>query len=303
MTFLSILGAIVAAIALVHVKVKVSSVLVHHATHGKGLKNPLGNRVIAEAMSILVLSTPFAEYKRVHDKHHPISSFASMRDEEAYYLYKLGFQPGTPHAHLWRVFWRTLWSPCFHIHMIMQRLHLNFGYNGSLWRRVITWGFWLSVVASAAYASVLPGLLVGVLLPLLVGGNIASFLELASRHRWLVTPPAGARRQFALSHGRFLAPMPPKSKNLMIWVRWLQLVLMAVIARLTVVPTDLVWHIAHHIGLQPALRDQPAWTDAASAYSALFWLDQGLKVQAHNSILGAIDAWFIALAAEAPIQP
>jgi hypothetical protein len=296
---LSVLGQTIGTIGLVHAKVKISSVLVHYATHGKGLKQPMLSRALAEAMSIFVLSTPFKEYKRVHDGHHRNSSFASMADEEARYLFDLGFRPGTPQADLWRTFWQTLWSPSFHAKAISVRLRQNF-VREPLARAFAAWAFWLAVLSGTAYAGWLPALLLGVLVPIFIGGNIGSFLELVSRHRWLVTPEKGVRRQFALSHGRFLAPIPPaRGAGARVWMRWMMDVIASAMGRLMVVPGDLNWHIAHHIGLAPAVRHaQPPWTDAASAYSAQYWSDEHLRTQSHESILQAVGSWFGALEAE-----
>lgn len=299
---LSIVGLAAGAVGLIHAKVKISSVLVHHATHGKGLQQPTANRMLAEGMSILVVSTPFKEYKRVHDGHHRNSSFASVTDEEALYLFDLGFRPGRSQAELWRTFWRTLRSPRFHARAISTRLRQNFA-QGPLARLVAAWMFWAAVLSGAAMFGWLWPLMLGVLVPIFIGGNIGSFLELASRHRWLVTPKAGARRQFALSHGRFLTPKPPE-KDASVWayVCWWLDVLVASMSRLMVIPGDLNWHIAHHIGLLPAMPHRPPpWTDAASAYSMQFWDDAQLKSQSHGSILQAVGAWFVALEAETPI--
>lgn len=296
---LSAIGLAVGTIGLVHAKVKISSVLVHHATHGKGFKRPKINRILAETMSILVLSTPFKEYKRVHDGHHRNSTFASIEDEEARYLFDLGFQPGTPQAELWRTFYRTLWSPRFHAASILTRLRQNF-VRGPLARAVAAWAFWITVLSAATWSGWLLSLLLGVLVPILVGGNIGSFLELASRHRWLVTPESGARRQFALSHGRLLVPRAlEEGAGTRARMRWLMDVFVALMSRLMVVPGDLNWHIAHHIGLIPAVKHkQPPWTDAASAYSKQFWDDEQVRSQSYGSILQAVGAWFAALEVE-----
>lgn len=295
---LSALGLLVASIGVVHAKVKISSVLVHHATHGKGLKDAKANRLMAEALSVIALTTPFDEYKRVHNIHHG-KRFAGMEDEEALFLNGLGFRPGVPREQLWKIFWKTLFSPRFHFALTKARLAANFT-QATAWHNAAAWGVWGAAVAAATAAGVLPGFIVGFLVPLMVGGNIGSFLELASRHRWMVTPDVEKRRQFELSHGRFTAPEPPaEGASIGAWMAWGVRVAGATVARLTVVPTDLNWHIAHHIGLKrPEGMTTPAWSDAALAHSFDIHADAALAGQSHASILAAIDAWFSALEKE-----
>jgi len=297
---LSAIGLAASAVALVHAKVKISAVLVHHATHGKGLEDRRGNRLMAEALSAIALTMPFEEYKRVHEIHHRTSTFAGMCDEEAVFLYGLGFRRGSKREDLWKTFWATMFSPRFHATQSVARLGANF-VQGSPLRVAGVWGLWASLLAAAVGADVLPGLVLGVVAPVMVGGNIGSFLELVSRHRWMVSAEPGRPRQLDLSHGRFTAPMPPDAGSAWEWAKWGFRVAVSTLARLTVVPTDLGWHIAHHAGLKrPQWMKTPAWTDAASAYSWHLYRDQSLAYQSYPSILAAADAWFTALEMEAP---
>jgi fatty acid desaturase len=301
---LSAIGLAVSTIALVHAKVKISSVLVHHATHGKLLKNRTANRLVAEAFSTLALTAPFDEYKRIHMIHHTKGTFAGHNDEEARFLHGLGFRPGVKHELLWHLFWATLVSPRFHAKVTMGRLRDNF-IQGHPVRNGAAWATWTAIIAAAACAQMLPGLFLGVVLPLVIGGNIGSFLELVSRHRWMIATPMDLRRQFELSHGRFPVAMPPETDaEPRRWMAWTARIAAATLVRLTVVPSDLAWHISHHTGLRPkAGMDVPPWSDATLAYSDAIHQDAELAAQSHTSILAAVDAWFSALAKEAPSQP
>lgn len=300
---LSAIGLAVATVAFVHAKVKISSVLVHHATHGKLLKNRTANRLVAEAFSILALTTPFDEYRRIHVVHHAKGTFAGHDDEEARFLHGLGFQPGMKREQLWRRFWATLVSPRFHARATLGRLKDNF-IHGRPARIGVAWATWGAIIAVAAGAQMLPGLFLGVMLPLMIGGNIGSFLELVSRHRWMIDTPMDLRRQFELSHGRFPAAMPPEAgASGRQWMGWMGRIAAATLARLTVVPSDLAWHISHHTGMRAKEGMQvPAWSDAALAYSDAIRQDAELTAQSHITILGAVDAWFAALEKEAPAR-
>jgi hypothetical protein len=306
---LHLLGWLAAVLLFAHIKVKASAVLIHHATH-RQLLHPRWmsdaarlrlNRGVAEFIGILSLSAPFDIYKKGednqggHDAHHAYKSFATLRDDEARGLYALGFRPGTSRADLWRLFWRTLFSPGFHAREAARRIKANVGAGG--WQRRWTAGaIWVSMTAAAAVAQVLPGFLLGCVLPLLAAGNVASFLELVSRHRWLVDTVDPRRRHHELSHGRFQGAMPPDEGALLAWLGWVACMVMALVGRITVVPGDLAWHIAHHIGLERLeTQGPPAWVDAASSYSALFWRDEALSSQSHATLASAIDAWFVAL--------
>lgn len=72
-------------------------------------------------------------------------------------------------------------------------------------------GFWGGLGVAPAAGGWLGGLLLGGLAPLIVGGNIAGLLELASEHRHLLSGPEGRERHAALRHGRnLLGWVPPE---------------------------------------------------------------------------------------------
>lgn len=292
-----------AAIGLGHVKAKGQSALGHYATHYQLLRNPQANRIVGELIGVLAMNTPFEIYRSGadgqsgHVGHHRRSRFAGPDDEETQYVLDLGFKPGMTREALWRNFYGTMFSPRFHWRQSARRVKLTFS-SGPWWRVLAAWLAWGGAAVAATLSGLLPALLLGVVLPLLVVGNGASLAEQCAEHRWLVSVPEGENREFALSHGRFFAPMPPDDHSPLAWLKFWWRVLKALLARILVVQTDLAWHISHHIGLDRKVSGMVPWADAAQAYSPMFWDDDQLAMQSHTSLHNAIDAWFIALAAE-----
>jgi hypothetical protein len=201
---------------------------------------------------------------------------------------------------------------------------MNFA-SGPAWRRVFVWAFWGGIVTFATAAGLLGAFLIGVMVPLLIGGNHGSLVELVSRHRWMITPKSdGRHRQDELSHGRFPAPeIPPQGSPWMAYMSWIGSIFVAIITRL-VVPADLAWHHAHHDGVKPDKarlaqslwsklpvwrgakesvlkanpRPTPAWCDAATAFSYSLEGENAAASRNYPSIAQTIDQWFGDLAAE-----
>jgi len=285
-------------------KVRGSSVLLHHATHGLGFANKRLNRLAGEWAGIVTLSgAGFDEYRRVHSRHHAHASFAQRGlDEEAEGLFELGFQPGRSQRTLWRTFWLTQVNPVWHAQQSWARLRSNF-FDGPVLRRVAAWALWGGAGTSAAAAGWLPGFLGGVVAPLLLVGNIASYWELTSRHIWMVTSAhEGRARQLDLSHGRLMVPMPPAHWGLKSTFNFIASVAAKAVARWAVVPADLAFHFAHHAGWDRRPHGAPpAWADAALAYSDQLRADPEIATQIHTSLRAALGAWFARLEKEAPV--
>lgn len=284
-----------------HLKVKGSSVLVHMlGSHRKGLDDPKANRIAAEGVGILTLNIDSEAYRAEHGLHHGLRSFARPHaDPDATLIHDLGFRPGVPLSRLRRLVWWTMVSPRFHLRLGKARLRGVFAAGPPL-RIAAAWVFWGALLIGAAAGGWLLPLLLGFVLPLLVFGNIGSFLELASEHVWGIEAPEGRARQAQLSHARLPGAMPPKGRNALAWAAWMLQMTWAAFSRFAVVPGDLPHHDAHHIGERPALQlDRHAWTNAAAEFSPSLWADADHPRNAVASIGQAIERWLVALAAEA----
>lgn len=295
-----------ASLALARAKLNASAVGVHYlGDHNQGFDNPKHTRFMAEAIGMTTLSTTADAYKETHGKHHPYDTFATLADPDARLMWDLGFRPGMDCAKLKRHFWLTLISPRLHGPMTWARLKLNFGADQPTWRRLMAWGWWGSLVAAAAAGGWLAALLLGLVTPLLVGGNITSFVELASEHKWLLRyPEGGAERQFALSHGRNPLPPPPdEGAPWWQWLAWVVRLLMAALSKVLFLPEDQSRHEGHHIWQQAELKlAKHGWTNAALEYSPRLYRDPKLAAQRYGSVLEAVYAWLEALSKEPPMK-
>jgi fatty acid desaturase len=292
-----------AGVLAAHAKVAGSAVIVHHATHARLNRNAGLNRWIAEAVSIVTLGIGFDEYRRVHGRHHGSRTFARPGpDEEAQALVVLGFAPGEPEAVLWRRFWLTPLNPLWHLRSSWARLRANF-ISRPPRRRVAAWVSWGSAVAGAAALGVVPGL-AGAVATMLVAGNIGSYLEQVSRHSWAVpTESEGLARQLELANWRLPSPHPPARWTLGSTLRFAGSVFLKALTRISVCCGDLTHHAAHHLGWDARVPGHdPAWADTAQAYSERLRADPALHAHVHGSLLGAVGAWFRALAKAPPLS-
>ncbi len=292
---LGLTAALAASLMAARLRVTGSAFLIHHmGSHSR--KSDTRSRHIAEWVGIATLSASAEAYEAAHIKPHHGQVFATLADPDAAFLHGHGFRPGTPYDKLWLLFWWTLVSPRFHTQLTLARLRSVF-LEGPLWRQRAAPWFWGSVLALASCFGALPGFLLAFVTPLLLLGNIAAFLELASEHVWLTCldlPPKQRHRQ--LSHGRHLGVMPPQQSqryNPVAWAWWLARTALAAALRATVLGGDLSWHHRHHTG-----GAVDGWKDATQAYSAEFWNDKSEQQHAVASIGEAIARWFRSLSAQ-----
>lgn len=294
---LAALGGLSAgAVMLAHVKSKGSSVLLHHATHGRLHPDRRLNRLLGEAAGIVSLSIGFVPYRQIHGKHHGYPSFAQPGlDSEADELIALGFHACRSKRELWRLFWSVPLSPLWQLRAAWNRLEANF-LRGHPLRRLAAGVFWGGAGGAAAAVGWLPAF-AGAVTVLLVAGNVGSYLELVSRHAWGITPPeVGRDRQLALSRWRLPSPELPQRWTPASALTFAGDVLLQAVVRFGALQADLTHHAGHHLawdaGGDPR---QPAWADAALAYSDRLRADPALRAHVYGSLQEAVDAWFDAL--------
>lgn len=305
--------AAAAALGAMHLKVKGSSVLVHMlGSHRMGLGNDRVNLFLAEAVGVLTLNISVNAYRSEHMRHHALATFADPTgeapDPDAAFIASLGFLPGMSERALWGRFVLTLVSPQLHWPMTRARLAGVFLHGPPL-RRAAAALFWGGLAGAAASGGWLAPLLLGFVLPLLLWGNMGSFLELASEHAWGIREPKGRQRQAELSHARLPGAPPPSSCVPTAWLVWGARMALAAMARFTVLPGDLTHHDAHHVGLRPALKlDRHGWTNAAHEFSPALWADEARDTAENPApsrhrvagVLPAVARWFAKLSAERP---
>lgn len=275
------LGLLVSLMLAAHAKVKTASVIVHHTGHGQGPLPVWLGRPAVELLGILALVQPVEVYRSEHRLHHRYRSFARPEfDPDAALIVHWGFFVGMTVEEGWRTVRRTLMSPRVHAELIVGRLRHNFTVSAAGTRRaLVAWLLW-GMIGLAALATQTLGAIAIYLLLSMIAGNIASMLELLSRHLWLIEGFDDAERQRALSNLRL-----PESSEATPWLKRL----FGALDRHVVYPLDLAWHGLHHLAkdVRP-YRDQPAWSNPDDAHAPHI---ESSGLIRHRSSLAAIRYW------------
>jgi hypothetical protein len=290
-----------ALLALIRSRVLGASVLGHYfSSHGTRVGSRHTSAVVAELAAVVAMNIGAVAYADSHRKHHGLKTFATLADPDALFLYNLGFRPGRSLKALRGLFFLTLFSWRLHGPMAWSRLKATFGAQQPAWRRLAAFGYWGALVVLAAASDHLTGLLTLLALGLGVGAQAASFIQLCSEHRWMISAPQGMQRQRQLSHARTLIgwlPLPGAC-----WWRWLGVpigLLAAVLVRATIWVGDLAAHDRHHLQMKPQLGiDQVGWTNSTYEFAD----DQHEPRNHFASLRSPIDAWLQALSQEAPVD-
>ena len=247
------------------------STVVHQCIHNRFSAQRRWNMLLAEFLTLLVLTPNAREYQREHfGQHHRIGTFTTARDPSAIFLMDAGFRPGlTPRAY-WRVLLANCLSPAFHGRFLLKRLHSNL-VSATPMRRL---GALLYLAAWSAPVFLLDGgawvVLLAFLVPIVPLYQSSVLLEFISEHAWLVPiDEADARtKKFHGTHswGRFCgSPLPdpslPSYRRALAWTTWLGATLLYHLpVRLMILPGDLPQHDFHHRN-----PNTQHWTAAAYA--------------------------------------
>lgn len=301
---LNLSGLAVASFGLARAKLAGSAVLIHFiGAHRQGFGDRDLDEVLAAVIGIATMNPTAEAYAAAHRLHHANDTFATLADPDARLLYDLGLRPGRSYRALLGCFYTAPLRWALHGPMTWARLVHTFGPAQPRWRRATAFVLWGGLAAAALAGGWFGALLLGAVLPLLMGGNVAAFIELASRHRFLITGPTGRDRQRDLSHGRHLLAWWPGAGAP--WWRWALLplsLLAAVVARLVILPGDLGLHDRHHTAAPVTRRlARWSWTNATYAYGHLPEKDVA-RVSGHvTSIRAAVHGWLHDLSLEAPL--
>ncbi|MDD9855646.1 MAG: fatty acid desaturase [Gammaproteobacteria bacterium] len=101
---------------------KFQVVYLHHIVHNALFDRRNVNHFLGDMIVGTVLVQNLSEYAHSHIQHHSPNVFTMEADDDAAFLYKLGFKPGTSVKRLWgRLFW-TFVSPYFHFVFLKSRI-------------------------------------------------------------------------------------------------------------------------------------------------------------------------------------
>lgn len=225
--------------------------LVHHASHGRLLRNPRANDFFGELLSLLAVISPLTIYRAFHNKHH--SGLGGEADPDLRFIASLGLQPGLTVREYWQRFWVTLLSPRFHAIYLLARLKENF-LRAPASRRLASGLFALALLGAAAVTGLWLEFALGYLLPITILTQMSAWAGLLGLHQWV--PARGAQSKRAalasLTSGRFVgepAPAPslrgwPRARA---WIGWtVRTGTVHLFQKLAVVPGELASHDWHH---------------------------------------------------------
>ncbi len=267
---------------------KMQVVYGHHCVHRVFVRgHPAGNEFLLRALTTFLLVQNGAEYRRDHLGHHNRSLFTTVRDADAAFLHRLGFQPGTRRGVLWRrLLLGTLLSPRFHGLFLAARLGSCLMRQPPAWRLAAAAWTGLLTAGLAALAGWWQAALV-VWVPMFFLYHHSALLQFLTEHAWLVSgeAPRSVDAYAERCWGRFLGdpcPAPGRHRGLAwlgAWTRWwLRLLLLHAPVRVACLVGDLPAHDWHHlcgfIG-----DDTAAWPGAIHARQAAIDRGRSLRME------------------------
>lgn len=231
---------------------QLSTVVNHYAGgHSKVVNNQKVDRILAQLLSIFCLTTPTEIFSEYHSLgHHDFKKLSTLEDPDMLTMVKWKFLPGMPKEYYWSLLRQLIISPKWHLSVLQGRLRSNILDNEvSILRRLGAILFCFTLLVSVTVTDSWLGFIIGWLLPLTVGFQIAFLLELVTKHLWgLAQKPDMPEKLYyeSKSFGRYLGKQPPFGENFTSWLVWVLGMIGDCILRIVVIPADLVVHDYHH---------------------------------------------------------
>ncbi|SMC76015.1 fatty acid desaturase [Rhizobium sp. RU36D] len=220
--------------------------------------------VIQDVASIFSITRNGEDYAHDHDKHHDVKNLGTERDPDGADMKADGFWTGVFRTK--RDFYTklalTLFNPVWHIKKLGARLHSNL-LRGSWPRRAAALAM-LTVLVGSAFILPLPAWLAAIALPWTVMYNMASLLQVLTKHTY--GHKGGAPKlqdQARRCHERIAYHLMPKGAEAtpLAWLAWVaQIAFIDVPARLAVLDRSMAGHGWHHLAW-PADRKFDDWTN------------------------------------------
>lgn len=209
--------------------------------HGNLSRKQWVNHLIADFASVVTLSIGREAYRKEHGvDHHNPDKLGTLKDPDLRWWHYWGFVPGKPVEYYWRQFFLTLVNLKYYGVYLLVRLKANF-IDAPNYRKAISLGWWASLITLAFTFHALPTLLIGYVLPVIVGMGISALCQGLSEHRWLYQ---GANEDKTFP--RLLEIELPASCNPMEWIQFIVLAGFYLYWQTAVLSTDLALHQLHH---------------------------------------------------------
>jgi fatty acid desaturase len=265
----------------------------HAAAHGTFSKSSWINRMVGDAVSLLMLVLPHSNYRHSHcvDHHSPKTFCSPDKDPDGSFLFWMGLRPGTPKGKLWHRLLLGLVSPRVHLVFLAARLRANLLRSG--WRRSAVSLAYLTVLAYLAVRFGWATIFMSWLLPIVFLYQVSAIVGWAGEHTWF-EPLVGDLKDWsnARTHARFFGvPFPRAASSARMW-EWAARMTGELILRFLVVPGDLPNHDWHH--RHPSSRD---WTHAAYARQAAIEAGESYPMETWG-LVKAIDRGLSSIAAQ-----
>src|SRR5262249_23649677 len=104
------------------------------------------NWLVGELIGLLLWVPEPDMYRATHsESHHKAKDLATPRDRDGAPFFRLGFLPGMPEAHYWRLLWQTLIDPRFYLRQANERLTLSL-FTASYRRVALSWLFGITLL-------------------------------------------------------------------------------------------------------------------------------------------------------------
>jgi hypothetical protein len=269
--------------------------IVHGTLHGTLVQSERANRIIGNAITLLIFSPPYSFLYTAHVSKHHGKAFCTLEDPDAQALYSFGIRPGLSRRRLWGRFLATMLSPRFHAQFLWLRIQTNFRISSPV--RLISVTAFLAAILSSVYLHhAWLAFAIAWAIPNLPGFHIAALINFAGEHRWYCQPkPNEDRHAWYLqrTHGRFVASMPPAAglqpaQRYFSWMAWWFILLFWHLPlRLLVIPADMPAHDHHHANVKGdwanAIYDRQRALEAGASYTETW------------GVFKAIDLFFVEL--------
>ncbi len=270
----------------------------HAAAHGSFSRNRMANRLVSDAVSLIMLVLPWSGYRRSHtQRHHGPGFCTNDGDDDGMFLHWLGIRSGMSKRALWtRLIWGVL-SPRTHLTYLAARLRVNL-FGSGVGRGIATVMYFMMLTAMG-YVIGWDTLLIAWVIPLTVMYQISSIVGWAGEHLWF--QPKGDKIKAwhcDVTHARFMGETYPANGGALarlMW--WARMAFVHLPARCLVVVGDLPAHDWHH-----RYPCRPEWPHAI--YARQEAIDSGDNFPNETwGLFGAIDRVFTAVSAQQPQPP
>jgi fatty acid desaturase len=267
----------------------------HAAAHGTFSRSPQVNRMVGDAVSLLLWVLPHSDYRRSHcvDHHSPKTFCSPDKDPDGSFLCWMDLRPGTPKEQLWRRLLLGLLSPRVHFVFLATRFKANL-FSSGLSRSAASLSY-LTLIVVLAERFGWATIFVSWLLPVVFLYQISAIVGWAGEHAWF-EPMAGDLKEWsnARTHARFFGVPFPRAGSLASRCQWGARMIGKMILRVLFVPGDLPNHDWHH--RHPSSRD---WPRAAYARQAAIEAGESYPTETWG-LLKAIDRGLSSIAAQNP---